>query len=118
MSDNTIETLRNHLFDTLAALKDQEKPMEVARARAICDVAERITDTARVELELMNITKQRVASNFLPPSDGDYPPAALPGTPKVLPASAPRPVPTNNPHVTRTVERPAPGVTVTTNRTR
>ena len=112
---NDIEALRNHLFDTLTALKDQNAPMEVARARAICEVAERITDTARVELDLMNITKQRVASSFLPPSDGDYPPSALPGVPKVLPPNAAHEVQTGNPHVTRTVQRAAPGVTVTTN---
>ena len=42
MANETIEGLREHLFATLAALRDPEKPMEVERARAVADVAGKV----------------------------------------------------------------------------
>lgn len=48
---NKIEDLRNHLFATLEALQDEEKPMELDRAKAIADVAQTIINSARVEVE-------------------------------------------------------------------
>lgn len=36
---NKIDDLRNHLFETLEALKDDEKPMPLDRALAIAEVA-------------------------------------------------------------------------------
>ncbi len=82
---NDIAELRNHLFDTLRGLRDKENPLDVQRARAVCEVAQQITDTARIELDLMKITKERVASNFLPPPDTDTPPVSgqLPGRPRI-----------------------------------
>lgn len=78
---NDIAELRSHLFETLRGLRDKENPLDVQRARAVCDVAQQITDTARIELDLMKITKERVASDFLPPPDCDVPPVSgqLPG---------------------------------------
>ena len=73
---NDIAELRNHLYDTLRGLRDKENPLDVQRARAVCEVAQQITDTARIELDLMKITKERVASNFLPPPDTDTPPVS------------------------------------------
>jgi hypothetical protein len=63
---NRIEDLRNHLFETLEALKDKEHPMELDRARAIAQVAKEITDTARVEVEFAKVTGTDPASGFLP----------------------------------------------------
>ena len=78
---NDIAELRTHLFDTLRGLRDKENPLDVQRARAVCEVAQQITDTARIELDLMKITKERVVSDFLPPPDCDTPPVSglLPG---------------------------------------
>jgi hypothetical protein len=66
---NKINDLRNHLFETLEALKDDEKPMELARARAIADVARVIVESAKVEVNFLNVTGAVRGTGFLP--DGD-----------------------------------------------
>lgn len=53
---NRIVDLRNHLFETLEALKDEDKPMEIDRARAIADVARVIVDSAKVEVAFVEAT--------------------------------------------------------------
>jgi hypothetical protein len=45
--------LRNHLFETLEALKDKEAPMEIDRARAISKVAQTIIESAKVEVQFI-----------------------------------------------------------------
>lgn len=35
---NQLTDLRNHLFATLEALQDDDKPMDIERAKAICQV--------------------------------------------------------------------------------
>lgn len=109
---NDIAELRGLLFDTLRGLRDKSEPMEIARARAVCDVAQQITDTARIELDLMRITKERVNSEFLPASDGDYPPGALPGT---KPAGLPNGT-RQTQHGQATTEQIGHGATRTTHR--
>ena len=47
---NKLQDLRNHLFEVLEALKDEEKPMDIERALAVSDVAKVIIDTAKVEI--------------------------------------------------------------------
>jgi len=63
---NKIEDLRNHLFETLEALKDEDKPMELDRARAIADVARVVVDSAKVEVDFLKVTGQMKSTNFLP----------------------------------------------------
>lgn len=63
---NKIEDLRNHLFETLEALKDKENPMDVQRARAIAEVAGVIVDTAMVECKYAEIVGGTPGSTFLP----------------------------------------------------
>jgi hypothetical protein len=53
MAKNKITDLRDHLFETLEALKDPEKPMDLDRARVISEVAQTIINTAKVEVELV-----------------------------------------------------------------
>ena len=53
---NKITDLRNHLFETLEALRDEEKPMELDRARAIADVAKVIVESAKVEVGFLKVT--------------------------------------------------------------
>lgn len=48
---NRIEDLRDHLFETIERLKDDEKPIDLERAQAIATVAGKVIDTAKVEVE-------------------------------------------------------------------
>lgn len=48
---NRIEDLRNHLFATLEGLRDEEKPMDIDRAKAVAQVAQTIIESAKVEAE-------------------------------------------------------------------
>jgi hypothetical protein len=67
--------LRDHLFETLEALKDPDNPMELDRAKAISEVAQTIINAARVEVDLvkaMNASAPGSASFFnLPEEHGD-----------------------------------------------
>lgn len=53
MPKNKLSDLRNHLFETLEALKDTDKPMDLERARAIGEVAQTIINSAKVEVDLV-----------------------------------------------------------------
>lgn len=64
MAKNKINDLRNHLFETLEALKDPEKPMDLERARAISLVAQTIINTATVEVKLLGAVGGRTGTNF------------------------------------------------------
>jgi hypothetical protein len=82
---NKIDDLRNHLFETLEALKDEDKPMEIARAKAVADVARVIVESAKIEVDFLKVTGALRGTDFLP--NGEE------GTePKKLPAARPRPV--------------------------
>lgn len=72
---NKIEDLRNHLFATLEALRDPDKPMDLERAKTISHVAQTIINSAKVEVDYIEATGQLVDSKFLPPAPnpGDAP---------------------------------------------
>jgi hypothetical protein len=55
MAKNTVKDLRDHLFETLEALKDPEpdKAMPLERAKMICEVAQTIINSAKVEVDLL-----------------------------------------------------------------
>lgn len=70
---NKITDLRNHLFETIEKLLDEEpNGMTVEKAKAIAGVADKIIDTAKVEIEYMNAlgdmpTEIRaISTGFLP----------------------------------------------------
>lgn len=63
---NKINDLRDHLFATIEALSDSDKPMEIDRAKAIADVARVIVDSAKVEVQFMSVTGSLIGSGFLP----------------------------------------------------
>lgn len=65
MTGNTITDLRGHLFDTLRALKDPAKPMDIERAKAVADVAQTIINSAKVEVEHLKIAGGK-GSGFIP----------------------------------------------------
>lgn len=71
----TIETLRDHLFDTLEALKDPKKSMDLDRAHLICEVSDKIIATAKVEVAYVAATNQGRGSGFL---ESDPKPEDLP----------------------------------------
>lgn len=63
--NNTIETLREHLFFTLEGLRDKNAPMDIERAKAVCEVAQTIINSAKVEVDAMRISGATGNSNFL-----------------------------------------------------
>jgi len=62
---NDITELRSHLFETLRALKDKDKPLEIERARAVSDVAQTIINTVKVEVDFVKATGAK-GSGFIP----------------------------------------------------
>ena len=62
-SRRTVEDLRDQLFATIDGLRDGS--LDVARARAITDVAQVIVNSAKVEAEVMKATRHK-GSGFLP----------------------------------------------------
>jgi len=82
-----MDDLRNHLFATIEALQDDDQPMQIDRAKAICEVADRLIDTAKVEVKLYDLVGGRPASSFLalPPEEETNVPAR-----PVLPALVPK----------------------------
>jgi hypothetical protein len=61
---NKISDLRNHLFATLEALQDKDDPMDIARAKAVSDVAQVIINSAKVEIEYLEVTGEVQATEF------------------------------------------------------
>ena len=57
-NQTNLEDVRTVLMDTLRDLCDRSNPMDIARARAVADVASVMVDTARVENEYLKITGQ------------------------------------------------------------
>jgi hypothetical protein len=80
MNDNKIDDLRAHLFATLAALRDPEKPMEIDRAKAVAEVARAVIDTAKVEVEYVKVTGTK-GSGFIPELPA---PEGKPGQPRLV----------------------------------
>ena len=65
---NKIEDLRNHLFATIENLMDEEKPLDLDRAKAIADVAKVIINSAKVEVDFINKVGGR-GTDFIPQND-------------------------------------------------
>lgn len=63
---NKVEDLRNHLFETLEALKDKEKPMDIDRAKAIAQVASVIIESAKAETRHLEVIGGGKGSGFIP----------------------------------------------------
>jgi hypothetical protein len=53
------------LFATLAALRDKDNPMDIERAKAVVQVADAITATAKVEVDMVKLTGG-TGSGFIP----------------------------------------------------
>lgn len=63
---NKIGDLRDHLFETLEALRDETKPMDLDRARAVADVARVVIESAKVEVDMLKVTGGVSATGFIP----------------------------------------------------
>lgn len=72
---HTIDDLRAELFATLKQLRDKDDPLDVARARAVVDVASVIVDTAKVEVAMLEATGS-AGTGFIPDRDKALPGAA------------------------------------------
>lgn len=79
-----VEKLREELFATLSALRDKENPMDIDRAKAVVQVADAITATAKVEVDFMKQTGGNgsgfIPDNRLPGPRAAPPLSALPGS--------------------------------------
>lgn len=67
MSAPHITLVRQQLLDTLADLRNRERPMDVDRARAVAQVASVIVETAKIEVEYLKVTHSD-RSDFLEPA--------------------------------------------------
>lgn len=71
-----MDDLRDHLFATMEGLRDQENPIDVERAKAVCEVAGKIIDSAKTEVELLKTVGGEPGSNLFkrhklpPPGSG------------------------------------------------
>ena len=61
---NKINDLRNHLFETIEALKDTDHPMEVQRAKAIYETAQTIIESGKLELQFIDLVGRGENSQF------------------------------------------------------
>jgi len=75
-----IDDLRDHLFETLAELRNKETPMDLDRARAIAEVGKVIVESAKVEVDFLKVTGAAQGTGFIPEAE----PKA-----KTLPAATP-----------------------------
>lgn len=65
MAKNKVSDLRDHLFETLEALKDKDNPMDLDRAKVISEVAQTIINSAKVEVDLIRaVDGSAPGSNF------------------------------------------------------
>lgn len=76
---NKMTDLRNHLFATLEALQDPDKPMEIDRAKAIADVAKVLVDSAKVEVMFITAMDGDVKTTGFIESDNSLPAPSRPG---------------------------------------
>ena len=64
MARNKINDLRDHLFEVIELLKDEEQShMTIEKAKAISDVAQTIINTAKLETDYIRATDGR-RSNY------------------------------------------------------
>jgi hypothetical protein len=63
MARNKIEDLRDHLFEIIEMLKEND--MELDKAKAIADIAQVIINSAKVEVDMMKVVHGN-GSGFIP----------------------------------------------------
>jgi hypothetical protein len=63
MARNKIEDLRDHLFEIIEMLKEND--MEIDKAKAIADIAQVIVNSAKVEVDFIKVVHGN-GSGFIP----------------------------------------------------
>lgn len=66
---NKMSDLRNHLFETLEMVKDGD--METSKAKTICEIAQVIINTAKVEVDAMKVIRGVKKNDFLELEEGE-----------------------------------------------
>ena len=61
--DNNISTLRDELFDTLKGVKNNTIPLD--KAKVICEIAQGIINSAKVEVEFVKAINSTEGSGFI-----------------------------------------------------
>jgi hypothetical protein len=65
MAKNKINDLRNHLFEVIEMLKDDDQnSMTIEKAKAIVDVSQAIINTAKVEVDYIKATDGVRRTNY------------------------------------------------------
>lgn len=65
MARNKINDLRNHLFEVIEMLKDDDQnSMTIDKAKAIVDVSQAIINTAKVEVDYIRATDGVRRTNY------------------------------------------------------
>ena len=72
---NDLNALRNHLFQTLQAVKDGS--IELDQARAINEIGKTLIDSAKVEIDYLRTSQDGTASAFLKPAEEQLPKGIL-----------------------------------------
>lgn len=63
---NTINDLREILFEQIRALNDKDKTPDIPRAKAIADISQVMINSVKSEIDFYKITGQKISSSFLP----------------------------------------------------
>lgn len=64
MARNKIEDLRDHLFATIEGLREGD--MEIDRAKAISEVAGKLIDTGKLEVQFLDTVGGIKGTDFIP----------------------------------------------------
>lgn len=73
MSMRNIETMRGHLFKVLESLDDDTKPLDIARQRAVCETAQTLINSLKVEVELHAMLRGAIDVPFIESQSNEHP---------------------------------------------
>jgi len=76
MSKRNIESLRGHLFKILEGLDDDDKAPDIARQRAVCETAQTLINSLKVEVELHAILRGSIEVPFVESQSNERPNSA------------------------------------------
>lgn len=68
--------MRGHLFKVLEALDDDTKPLDIARQRAVCETAQTLINSLKVEVELHAILQGSIDVPFIESQSSERPSSA------------------------------------------
>lgn len=71
MAKNKITDLRDHLFEAIEMLKDEESNMTVEKAEAIAQLGQTIINSAKLEIDYIKVSDK--VTGIAPPSEFLHP---------------------------------------------